>query len=146
MLMLILVLRKIIHFEENPYDRYIFNKKCKDGSQMTIALHADDLKITNLHNENLDEFFEHIKRNCKEIKTVRGQILDHVEMTFNFSVAGEMKITIENRVYEILTNYRMTQMTSTPAYSTSEMLRKYSVKSPCGSIATQLRCCIFPSE
>ena len=100
---------------------------------MMIALHVDDLKITNLHNENLDEFFEHIKRNCKEIKTVRGQILYHVGMSFNFSVAGEMKITIENRVYKILTYYVMTQMTGTPAYSTSEILRRYSVKSPCGS-------------
>jgi len=49
-------------FEENPYDRCIFSKICKDGSQMTIALHVDDLMITNLRDENLDSFFEHLKR------------------------------------------------------------------------------------
>jgi hypothetical protein len=65
-------------FEENPYDRCIFNKICKDGSQMTIALHVDDLIFTNLYDENLDSFFEHLKRTYKDTKIVRGQILDYV--------------------------------------------------------------------
>ena len=39
---------------------------------MTIALHVDDLMITNLHDENLDSFFEHLKRTFKETKIVRG--------------------------------------------------------------------------
>jgi Reverse transcriptase (RNA-dependent DNA polymerase) len=102
-------------FEENPYDRCIFNKICKDGSQMTIALHVDDLMITNLHDENLDSFFEHLKQTYKETKIVRGQILDYVGMTFNFSVAGEVKITMENCVNEILADCGVTQVASTPA-------------------------------
>jgi len=35
---------------------------------------------------------------------VRGQILDYVGMTFNFSVAGEVEITMENCGNEILSS------------------------------------------
>jgi len=82
---------------------------------MTIALHVDDLMITNLHDENLDSFFEHLKRTYKRTKIVRGQIRDYVGMTFNFSVTGEVKITMENCVNEILADCGVTQVASTPA-------------------------------
>jgi len=44
-------------FEENPYDCCVFNKICSDGSQMTIALHVDDLMITNVHEYNIESFY-----------------------------------------------------------------------------------------
>ncbi len=33
-------------FEQNPYDMCVFNKFGEDGSQITIALHVDDLLVT----------------------------------------------------------------------------------------------------
>jgi len=102
-------------FDENPYDRCIFNKICGDGSQITISLHVDDLKITNLYDENLDEFFEHLKLTYKETKIVRGQVLDYVGMIFDFTTPGEVKITMGNCVKEILADCGVIQVASTPA-------------------------------
>ena len=102
-------------FIENPYDHCVFNKLCADKTQMTIVLHVDDLMITNLHDSNLEAFYQYLKTAYKETKIVRGRILDYVGMTFDFSSAGEVKITMENCVNEILAGCGVSKIASTPA-------------------------------
>ena len=102
-------------FIENPYDHCVFNKLCADKTQMTIVLHVDDLMITNLHDSNLEAFYQYLKTAYKETKIVRGRILDYVGMTFDFSTAGEVKITMENCVNEILAGCGVSKIASTPA-------------------------------
>lgn len=46
---------------ENPYDVCIFSKACSDGTQTTIALHVDDLMVSNVHESNLDTFYAYLK-------------------------------------------------------------------------------------
>ena len=82
---------------------------------MTIVLHVDDLMITNLHDSNLEAFYQYLKTAYKETKIVRGRILDYVGMTFDFSSAGEVKITMENCVNEILAGCGVSKIASTPA-------------------------------
>ncbi len=102
-------------FIENPYDHCVFNKLCADKTQMTIVLHVDDLMITNLHDSNLEAFYQYLKTAYKETKIVRGRILDNVGMTFDFSTTGEVKITMENCVNEILAGCEVSKIASTPA-------------------------------
>jgi len=67
-------LRKTIEqdsFVENPYDACIFNKICNDGTQTTIALHVDDLMATNLHESNLEAFYNRFKDVYEETRVVK---------------------------------------------------------------------------
>ena len=87
-------LRKTIErdgFVENPYDVCIFNKICSDGTQTTIALHVDDLMVSNVHESNLDAFHTYLKEVYKETRVVKGRVLDYVGMSFDFTKRGEEK-------------------------------------------------------
>ena len=101
-------------FEENPYDCCVFNKICSDGSQMTIALHVDDLMITNVHEYNIESFYQYLRKVYMETKIVRGQVLDYVGMTFDFRKVGEVKVTMENCVNDILADCGVSKVASTP--------------------------------
>jgi len=47
---------------------------------MTIALHVDDLMITNVHEYNIESFYQYLRKVYKETKIVRGQALDYCEV------------------------------------------------------------------
>ena len=116
---------------------------------MTIVLHVDDLMITNLHDSNLEAFYQYLKTAYKETKIVRGRILDYVGMTFDFSSAGEVKITMENCVNEILAGCGVSKIASTPHHQfclTSETVRRLARKRRSGFIVTLLSYCICLSE
>ena len=49
-----------------------------------------------------------------ETKIVRGQVLDYVGMTFDFRKVGEVKVTMENCVNDILADCGVSKVASTP--------------------------------
>ena len=104
-------------FSENPYDVCVFNKQCSDGSQTTIVLHVDDLLVSNKHEYNLSAFYNHLKSNYKETRIVRGKVLDYVGMSFDFSVPGKVKVTMNNCVNDILGECGDLRVAATPASS-----------------------------
>ena len=104
-------------FVENPYDVCVFNKTCTDGTQTTIVLHVDDLMVSNVHESNLDAFYDHLKEVYKETRVVKGRVLDYVGMTFDFTKTGEVKVTMGNCVNDILGCCENVKETSTPASS-----------------------------
>ena len=65
-------------------------------------LHVDDLLVSNKHEYNLSAFYNHLKSNYKETRIVRGKVLDYVGMSFDFSVPGKVKVTMNNCVNDIL--------------------------------------------
>jgi len=114
-------LRKIIEqdgFVENPYDVCIFNKICNDGTQTTIALHVDDLMVTNVHESNLEAFYNHLKDVYKETRVVKGRVLDYIGMSFDFTLRGEVKVTMGNCVNDILGSCESFKEASSPASPT----------------------------
>jgi hypothetical protein len=114
-------LRKTIErdgFVENPYDVCIFNKICSDGTQTTIALHVDDLMVSNVHESNLDAFHTYLKEVYKETRVVKGRVLDYVGMSFDFTKRGEVKVTMGNCVNDILGGCENFKEMSSPASPT----------------------------
>ena len=87
-------------FESNPYDSCIFNKIGKSGAQTTIVVHVDDLLVTSLSEDDLSDL-------CTYLKTVypetRGTVIDYIGMTFDFTKAGGVRVTMDNCVNDILT-------------------------------------------
>jgi hypothetical protein len=89
-------------FVENPIDKCVFNKDCSDGHQITIVLHVDDLMVTSKSQRNLDEFGAYLKTVYPETRTKRGLRIDYLGMTFDFSVKGEVRVTMDNATNDIL--------------------------------------------
>lgn len=102
-------------FTENPYDLCVFNMRTKSGAQITIALHVDDLFVTCLALDELESFYEFLNSVYKETKIQRGKVLDYLGMTFDFSVPGEVKITMAKCVEDILAGCGVDYTRATPA-------------------------------
>jgi predicted lactoylglutathione lyase len=104
-------------FVENPYDPCVFNKLGARGSQISIAIHVDDLMVSSVSQEDLEVFQLYLKSVYPEIRCNGGAILDYVGMTFDFSEPGQVRVTMDNCVDDILSGCGVETTRATPAAS-----------------------------
>jgi hypothetical protein len=74
----------------NPYDNCI-NNKMIDGTQCTILWHADDLKISHVNQEVLEDLINMLNESYGKLEplTVTNRhIHDHLGMTLDYSTPG----------------------------------------------------------
>ena len=105
-------------FVANPYDPCVLNKLGADGVQITIAVHVDDLLVTSTSNYNFASLERYLQSVFPAISVHRGEVLDYIGMTFDFTVPGEVSITMENCVRDILSECGVTAPRATPAAET----------------------------
>jgi hypothetical protein len=90
-----------IDFVINPYDPCVTNKMIEDN-QMTICFHVDDCKISHRKTKFMDSMIEYLRQEYESIfedgsgaMTVsRGKIHKHLGMTLDYTVHGQVKITM----------------------------------------------------
>ena len=58
--------------------------------------------VTSVSRLHIDAFGTYLKSVYPETKTSIGRVLDYVEMTFDFNKEGEVRITMDNCVADIL--------------------------------------------
>ena len=104
-------------FIENPYDRCVFNKIGSSGKQISIVLHVDDLMVTSECQADLDNFGLYLKSVYPETRTNSGEKLDYVGMSFDFTIAGQVCITMPKCVDDILSGCGVETTKVTPASS-----------------------------
>lgn len=102
-------------FSTNPYDNCVFNKSGQDGAQTTVVVHVDDLLVTSEKESHLTEFCSYLKSVYPSTKEIRGAIVDYIGMTFDFTKAGEVSVTMDNCIADILSTSKVTKVTSSPA-------------------------------
>jgi hypothetical protein len=98
-----------IDFVMNPYDPCVANKMI-EGDQMTICFHVDDCKLSHHKTKVMDSIIEYLRQEYESIfedgsgaMTVsRGKIHKYLGMTLDYTVRGQVKITMFNYVDEIL--------------------------------------------
>ena len=98
-----------IGFELNPYDPCVANKMI-EGSQMTICFHVDDCKLSHSKSKVVDELIGWLRREYESIfedgtgqMTVsRGKVHKYLGMTLDYSIRGQVMITMIDYVDEIL--------------------------------------------
>ena len=81
-------------FELDLYDPYVVNKMV-NSEQLTICRHVDNLKSSHINPKVNDEFLQWIKdtfRQLREVKTTQGLLHDYLDMTFDYSVPGQVSI------------------------------------------------------
>ena len=89
---------KSIGFVVNPYDFCVANKMI-NGKQMTIVWHVDDLKISHVDSREVTKIINWFKskyedKNIGEMKASRGKVHDYLGMVLDYSIAGEVKVSM----------------------------------------------------
>ena len=88
-------------FEINPYDPCVANKMIGD-KQMTICYHVNDCKMSHVASTAVDDMIDWLRSKYESIfedgsgkMTVhRGKVLKYLGMTLDYSVAGQVKISM----------------------------------------------------
>jgi hypothetical protein len=88
-------------FKANVHDQCVFNMQFKD-SQLTILIHVDDLMITCKDQEGVDYVVTCLNMEYSKANVYDGETLDYLGMMFNFSIPGEVSITMGNMITEFL--------------------------------------------
>jgi hypothetical protein len=115
-----------IGFEFNPYDPCVANKMI-DGKQMTVCFHVDDCKISHVDSKAVDKMIDWLKENYEVIwedgtghmKVSRGKVHKYLGMTLDYSVDGQVSITMIPYIEEILAAYKEAEPNSTGTKSSA---------------------------
>ena len=89
-------------YEKNPVDMCVFNRVEPDGSQTTIALHVDDMFITAKCESTLTRVIDELGKGYSELSVHRGRVIDYLGMTFDFTVKGKCKVTMNGFIHDLL--------------------------------------------
>jgi Reverse transcriptase (RNA-dependent DNA polymerase) len=91
-------------FEVNPYDSCVVNKTI-DGKQCTILWHVNDLKLSHVKQEVLEDIVKKINAKYGQQTPIvihRGKIHDYMGMTIDYSEEGKVKFMMFDCVESIL--------------------------------------------
>jgi hypothetical protein len=100
----------------NPYDICVFNKMI-DGTQITVTVHVDDLKISCVETKHIDDLVEELVRVYKKVTRHDGEIIDYLGMEFDYSIPGVVKVSMNGMIEEALDDWGITDTAITPAKS-----------------------------
>ena len=108
----------LLGYIPNKLDMCIFNRLEKDHTQTTLLLHVDDMKIISDSELIIDHVIDEIELIYPGLTKQRGRIINYLGMTFDYSVNGKVKITMENYVRDVLKGCEDIEGTSdSPAHS-----------------------------
>ena len=102
-------------FAANNVDPCVFNKINAKGNQITIAVYVDDLLLTCVNVESIDEVNNMLVSKYGEVNRSDGPILNYVGMTLDFSSEGEVKLSMKKYIDDIIDLYQVSGDASTPA-------------------------------
>jgi hypothetical protein len=102
-------------FELNPYDPCVANKMI-EGKQMTICFHVDDCKMSHRTPRVMDQTIEWLRQEYEsifedgsgEMTVSRGKVHTYLGMTLDYTVRGQVKISMTGYIDEILTAFDKT--------------------------------------
>ena len=92
---------KSIGYVQNALDPCVFNKTV-DGKQCTVAIYVDDLFIASQNLSLITELESLLKSEFKSIEIHEGPIYSYLGMSWDYSVPGEVKVTMEGFIGDIL--------------------------------------------
>ena len=105
-------------YTKNTYEPCVMNKIDRNGCQITVVIYVDDLLITCVHQESIDDLIHAIKVQYKQVQHSTGNILDYLGMTIDMSVAGQASITMDGMTEAIVKDSNtptLEKRTSSPA-------------------------------
>jgi hypothetical protein len=96
-----------VGFVFNPYDPCVANRIIQ-GKQQTIKFHVDDLMSSHVDSKVNDEFLSWLNKlygKHGEVKATRGKVHDYLGMVFDFSVDGEVTISMTEYMKKLVDEF-----------------------------------------
>ena len=103
-----------IGFVKNPHDICVFNLQ-KDDKQCTVCLHVDDLLITCVDESIIESVISSLEAQYKTITVHTGKIHSYLGMTFDFSIPGKVRVSMEGYIRDLVSLVDVTGKAATPA-------------------------------
>ena len=100
-------------YVKNSLDPCVFNKSI-DGVQCTVMVYVDDLMITSTSSKMIDDLTATLQSKFKSITVHDGKIHSYLGMSFDFSNDGEVKITMQKFIDELMNVYNVSSVSDTP--------------------------------
>ena len=101
----------------NPMDICLCNKMV-GGVQVTIVIHVDDLMVTSVSQALLDATILFIQEKYMKVTVHDEPVLPYVGMNFDFSVKGQVTVSMEGYVKDLIETYPdWSKKTASPASS-----------------------------
>ena len=103
-------------FQINPFDPCIFQRKSGD-IHTYITLYVDDLMIVSDEVSLVDEVISKLTAKYKDLTVHRGKVHYYLGMKFDFSKEGEVFISMESYINDLLKDTGIEDTAATPATS-----------------------------
>ena len=91
-------------FQVNPYDPYVANKQIK-GSQMTVAWHVDDLKVSHKDQWEVTKMAIFLSKIYGNVKVQWGNKLQYLGMDLDYTTPDAVKISMIRYIENIIKNF-----------------------------------------
>ena len=99
----------------NPKDLCVFNKEV-DGEQVTVTFHVDDLLITSVNENGIDDLINKLSIDFEcELKPSTGPIISYLGMTIDFTNDKYVEVRMERCIDELISASDMHKEYSSPA-------------------------------
>ncbi len=90
-------------FEINPYDPCEANNMV-NGSQITVCWHIDDLMISHVDSNVINELLRTIKGIYGEnLAKKTGNVHDYLGMAFDYATSGEVRVNMRQYLDKVIT-------------------------------------------
>jgi hypothetical protein len=103
-----------IGFKANGSDPCVLNAD-RDGHQVTICVYVDDLLVSSIDEADLEWVRLELVKRYKEVTYSDGDVHHYLGQRFDFSVAGECKVSMCDYVGDAIDEYGITGSRATPA-------------------------------
>ena len=104
------------NYTPNKYDICVFNRTETDNTQSSLVIHVDDMIITASSEAHVDAIITEIETIYPGLTKHRGRVLNYIGMTFDFNSFGQVKITMDGFIHDLLEGCKdMLGVASTPA-------------------------------
>lgn len=101
-------------FIANSLDPCVFNKQV-GPNQCTVVIYVDDLFISCKDKSMIEDLENTLKQKFKEITVHEGLVHSYLGMTWDFSIAGSVKVTMEGYIRDLLKEASVSGTVTTPA-------------------------------
>ena len=103
-----------IGFLRNPHEPCLYNKTINEV-QITIIVHVDDLMMTSVNQDHLKCLVRELHDMYDVKQHNSGKIHSYIGMTFDFTIEGEVSITMQGFIDDLLTSSGISGTKKTPA-------------------------------
>lgn len=103
-----------IDFIMNPYERCLFNKNVR-GYQVTICFHVDDLLITSVCEDAIDEIVTSLSKFFSKVTDKRGPKISYLGMSIDAESNGSIAVSMERYIEECIEMGGQSKIAKSPA-------------------------------